>query len=212
MLKRRVKRDFIDLGNPPPMSSGGLSRGAQTHHQQPPQTGQQRQPMQMTRPTARPSLFLRPPNQAPAHQMGSFSSYQQQQPPGQTGGFMQYADNRRFGGQSQIQMQQSPNQHHHHQQAQASDQLEMNSSGPIPFFLHANFSNVQSGSGSSINKHRPPPPPIQMNAASGELQRSNQTFHYANETLRSAAPFNDPSWPLMWYLVSVPPTVFTSHH
>lgn len=204
VLKRRVKRDFIDLGQPPTVNGPGQGgRGAQTHqNQHSPSLSlhngqQQRQPVQMNRPAARPSQFLRPPNQPPANQMGAFNYHQHQQTHGQTvGSNLQYSDNRRLG-QSQLQ---PPNQRAHF-----FDQLEMNSSGPVPFFLHANFSNAQANGGagsSNINKHRPPPPPIQMSATSGELQRNNQTFHYANETLRQA-PFNDPSWPLMWYLVSI---------
>jgi hypothetical protein len=206
VLKRRVKRDFIDLGNPAtaPLGNGnggGLARNAAQAHLQ----LQQSQQRQMLRPAARPGQLLRPPNQAPANQQ----HYQQH-----------YADTRRLG-----QPQTRPiGQHQQQKQQQASffEQLDMTPSGPVPFFMHANYSGGPSssvgggGPANSINnKHRPPPPPIQMSVAGSELhhQRNNQTFHQhhhqqqqhqPNETAGARpAPFNDPSWPLMWYLVSV---------
>lgn len=145
VLKRRVKRDFLELAGPAP-------------GQQPARPA----PMQLLRPApGRPAhhQYTRPANQLP-------------------GGLV--AAQRRPGVSP-------PTAGRHHQQPGAGEALEPASSGPGALFAPP-----------APYKQRPPAPPL-ADAGPGPLSHHAQAH---NSTLRPA-PFTDPSWPLMWYLVSV---------
>lgn len=204
VLKKRVKRDFIDLGNQPTVS-GSLGEHAVNRAQQQQQpNGFSPRPIQMLQPNGagRPAQYLRPANQPPG------SLHYHQPPAGQAAPQnaatmpQLQVENRRLGsGHPLVAFPSLSNNAGSVRlkpaQQQYFDQLEMTPSGPPPFFLHANFSANQ--------QQRPPPPPIQFSEQRHHGANHNSStpaqFEQANQTARPA-PFNDPSWPLMWYLVS----------
>lgn len=166
VLKKRVKRDFLEL------SSGEA-------HQ--PQLGRPAASPHLLRPTAgRPAhhQLTRPANQLPSQQTTPANGQRRPNYPGN----QQMAATLTTSGQ----------QRH----GPFLDQLDTAPSGPAPFFSQPGPSNL------SHKQTRPLPPPLSTSGNSTQSALVGAAASNSSSGQLRRAPFDDPSWPLMWYLVS----------
>lgn len=207
MLKRRVKRDFIELEPPPLKSSSARLERAHSQQVRPPN---QARPPPSAQQVLRPAPMAGGRNHAPQqqqHQHHPPTRPANQPPPSTPNRLSSQAPRLGAGGSSLLDFPDS------------LDSLEVSASTPSVLNFGAAFNRQQApnqqqqqqrvyqNSSSSSSSTQMPLIVSSVivapaNQTSGRIHGNNNNN---NSSLVDERPFNDPSWPLMWYLVSSAP-------